>query len=214
MSKKAMAKKKKRERLRNKRLIKKYGNWIRPRQWGRYGWKEDFADDYATEYDAFNKGWGMLWRMMLNDINPLIHKYNLQDTFFFEQIKEKYGELCIYHNGAPKEIDDIINAYCFISSNVCQWCGRPDSAVSKGGWVNCKCKKCFEAYCKNHECNKKYEECYNTDPKSSQIPNVRKVRRFSTDGYVDIEYDIKDIVDRYRSKWYNKHKEAAMNGNK
>lgn len=199
-------KKMKQERLRNKKILKKYGNWI-----GLHSdWSGELIEDY-TEYNAFTGGWGMLWHMLINDLNPLIHKYNLQNKFYFEQIKEKYGEIRAYHNGAPKEIDDLINAYSFISNNVCQWCGRPDSAISKGYWVQCQCKQCFDKYWKNKTNEHlSYEERYDTNPEHCRIPDVRKVTRFSKNGNETIEYDIKDIVDRYRNKWYNKHKEVAM----
>lgn len=213
MSRKRRAKQKKQQRLKNKRLVKKYGNWIRVRYWDRYKGFYKYAENYLNEYNAFgNGGWGMLWRMLIADLNPLIHKYNLQDTFQFEEIKEKYGEIRVYHNAYNQEIDDLIDSYAKISSNVCQWCGRPDSAISKGGWVECQCRQCFDKYWKNR--NKEhpsYEELFNTDPKDCKISDVYKYTRFSTEGNKTFEIDIKDIADRYRKKWYSKHKEATMN---
>ena len=203
--------------IRNKKLSKKYGNWIRVKWWDRKKGFYGYADDYLNEYDAFGKGWGMLWRMMITDLAPLMRKYNLQDKFFFEEIKEKYGEIRAYHNGAPDEINNIIDAYSVISRNVCQWCGRPDSAISKGYWVECQCKQCFDKYWKRRNSTKEhpsYEEQYDTDPEHCRIPDVRKVTRFSKDGNETIEYDIKDIADRYRNKWNNKHKEVPMHGSK
>ena len=200
------------ELIRNKKLSKKYGNWIRVRWWN---WEKGFygyADNFLNEYNAFSRGWGMLWHMMIADLAPLMRKYNLQDKFFFEEIKEKYGEIRAYHNGAPYEIEDIIDAYSIISRNVCQWCGRPDSAISKGYWVECQCEQCFDKYWKDStKEHPSYEEQYDTDPENCRISDVRKVTHF---GNETIEYDIKDIADRYRRKWYNKHKEATMNGSR
>ena len=203
------------ELINNKKLSKKYGNWIRVRWWDRKKGFYKYADNYLNEYDAFNGGWGMLWRMMIADLAPLMRKYNLQDTFFFEQIKEKYGEIRAYHNGAPDEIEDIIDSYSVISRNVCQWCGRPDSAISKGYWVECQCKQCFDKYWKDSEKDyPSYEDQYDTNPEHCRIPDIRKMTRFRKDGNETIEYDIKDIADRYRNKWYNKHKEVPMNGSR
>lgn len=216
MSRKGRAKQKKQQRLRNKRLVKKYGNWIRVRWWNRHKMRYDFADNYLNEYDAFGGGWGMLWRMLIADLNPLIHKYNLQDTFQFEEIKEKYGEIRVYHNCCIQEISDLIDSYAAISSNVCQWCGRPDSAVSKGGWVECQCKQCYEKYWSKRGYDKKYEEDFNTDPEKCKIAESYIYRRFSKEGSRDFEIDLTDITDRYRKKWNNKdknkRKRCAMNG--
>lgn len=202
------------ELIRNKKLSKKYGNWIRVRWWNREKGFYGYADNFLNEYNAFGGGWGMLWRMLIKDLNPLIHKYNLQDTFQFEEIKEKYGEIRAYHNGAPREIDDLIDSYTTISRNVCQWCGRPDSAVSKGGWVECQCKQCFNKYWEDKKDHPSYEELFHTDPEDCKISDVYRYTRCSKDGDQKIEIDIRDIADRYRKKWYRKHKEAIMNGSR
>ena len=78
--------------IRNKKLSKKYGNWIRVKWWDRKKGFYGYADDYLNEYDAFGKGWGMLWRMMITDLAPLMRKYNLQDKFFFEERLKKSTE--------------------------------------------------------------------------------------------------------------------------
>lgn len=205
------------ELIRNKKLSKKYGNWIRVRWWNWEKGSYSYADNFLNEYDAFSRGWSMLWHMMIADLTPLMRKYNLQDKFFFEEIKEKYGEIRAYHNGAPDEIEDIIDAYSVISRNVCQWCGRPDSAISKGYWVECQCEQCFDKYWKDStKEHPSYEEQYDTDPESCRISDIRKITRFSKDGNKTIEYDIKDIADRYREKWNNKdknkRKRCTMNG--
>ena len=205
MSRKGKAKKKKQKRLKNKRIVKRFGNWIRIPHWNGTKMQYGYTKDYLNNYDAFdNGGWGMLWRMLIADLNPLIHKYNLQNEFQFEEIKEKYGEIRVYDNCYIQEISDLINGYAVISGNVCQWCGRPDSAVSRGGWVECQCRQCFEKYWEKHgKDHPSYEESFHADPEDCKIAESYKYTRFSKEGNQNFEVDLTDIADRYRKKWNN-----------
>lgn len=194
----------KQDRLRSKRLAKKYGDWILTHS----AWtgKVDKRDKWlGNEYDAFrNCGWNDLWHMCIDEINEEVHKSKyLEKNFYFKQIKEKYGEIRAYTNFYNEEIGRIIDNYSFISSNVCQRCGKPDSSISKGYWVECCCKDCYEKYWKGRE-HMPYEEAYDTDPEHTIISDVRHVRHFSKDGEWDEDIDISETVKKVREAWNKK----------
>ena len=196
------ARKKISNQLRAKRLIKKYGNWIALHS----DWTGKIIPDCEiTEYDAFRFGWKDLWHMCINELNPIVHKLGIENELYFQQIKEKYGELRVYTNMCPREVTDVIDKYSVISANVCQWCGRPDSPISKGGWVDCKCKECDERDQKERGSYKlPYEERYNTDPEHCKISNIHKYTHWSNGVREDVVIDISDTVNKYRLKWNNK----------
>ena len=186
------------KRLKTKRLIKKYGNWIAVHS----DWTGEIIPDY-TEYDAFLYGWRDLWHMCINELNPIIHRLGLENSLYFVQIKEKFGELRVYMNYCVDEVEDVLSKYSIISGNVCQWCGRPDSPTSMGGWIDCKCKQC-DSKEKYQYCTTPYEERYNTDPDKCRIPETRKYSYLADGKRVDMEIDISDTVNEYRERWERK----------
>ena len=57
------------------------------------------------------------------------------------QVKEKYGSLRWYDNGATKEVHDIIHEYEIKSEQTCIACGEPAKYISQG-WISPFCEKC------------------------------------------------------------------------
>lgn len=88
-----------------------------------YGWAKEFGYEMLCEiYQA------------LVDANYL-EKYRIMD------IKEKYGTLCWYDSGAPKQVFEIIEHYIGKSAHVCQSCGKPATYMTQG-WIGYFCRKC------------------------------------------------------------------------
>lgn len=86
------------------------------------GWRKAFGIQLCKELkDALKRG-GML------------HTWNITD------IKEKYGSLQIYDDGATEEVHDIINKYDYISSRTCIVCGRGAKYRTKG-WEKPYCEE-------------------------------------------------------------------------
>ena len=200
-------------RLRSKRLAKKYGDWIYTHD----AWSGmlDKHDKWLTnDYDAFeHSGWNDLWHMCIDEINKEIHKSKyLEKHFYFEQIKEKYGEIRAYPVICTKEIDRIIENYSVISRNVCQKCGKPDSSVSKGYWVECVCKDCYEKRWKKKE-HQPYEEAYDIDPEHTIIPNVRHIRHYDKNGDWDEYIDISETVNKIKNLWNKKQERMVRKTN-
>ena len=56
------------------------------------------------------------------------------------QVKEKFGGLRFYINGASREVHDIIHKYEELSFEICEQCGEPGE-VRGGGWIQTLCDK-------------------------------------------------------------------------
>ena len=59
----------------------------------------------------------------------------------FDQIKEKYGGLRIYHSGGDDYVDGLISLAEEMSYKICERCGCPGSP-NKQGWIMTLCDKC------------------------------------------------------------------------
>lgn len=77
-------------------------------------------------------GWRKAFGIQLcKEIKSALNRVN-NDDFRITDVKEKWGELQIYSFASPKEVDDIIHKYEYISSNTCIECGRIATKKSKG----------------------------------------------------------------------------------
>lgn len=56
------------------------------------------------------------------------------------QVKEKFGGLRFYINGASTEVHDIISQHEKLSYEICEQCGEPGE-VRGGGWIQTLCDK-------------------------------------------------------------------------
>ena len=64
-------------------------------------------------------------------------------TVTFDQIKEKWGGLRIYHSGGDDYVDGIIIMAEEMSYKICERCGCPGSP-NKQGWIMTLCDNCRE----------------------------------------------------------------------
>ena len=62
-------------------------------------------------------------------------------TVTFDQIKEKWGGLRIYHSGGDDYVDGVITMAEEMSYKICERCGCPGSP-NKQGWIMTLCDKC------------------------------------------------------------------------
>ena len=139
MSRKGDAKRRKAERLRNKKLIARYP-WIRPVDWH---WRSIKGYDF-TMYDDVPAGWKRAFgKIMLEDYREVLSKNGFINKFQWVQVKEKYGTLRLYSNAAPKEVLELETKYDYISRHVCISCGRLNVPMLIGGWVEPLCENCY-----------------------------------------------------------------------
>ena len=61
----------------------------------------------------------------------------------FTQIKEKFGQLVIYCEGYPDDVDYIIEEASKKSITICENCGSIENIKPTKGWINYLCKKCY-----------------------------------------------------------------------
>ena len=145
--------KKKQIKMENKRLCKRYP-FLRPRNrfddvimWDHPKWDWRYRRPYEwTELDYMPDGWRRAFgKQMCEEIRQTLLKADYLNDYRVVQIKEKFGQLRWYDNGAPKsifrELNDIIYKYEDISERTCICCGRPATKISLG-WISPFCDKC------------------------------------------------------------------------
>lgn len=132
-------KEKKRIRMKNKNLCKRY-----PFLMVRY-WKTDKPTGYIyTWLDDMPDGWRRAFGIqMCEEIREVLVKKNRLYTYRIAQVKEKFGGLRWYDYGGTPEIDRIIYKYEDISYRTCICCGRPATKMSRG-WICPYCDECAE----------------------------------------------------------------------
>ena len=197
------------QRRHNKWLCKRYPFLI-----PRIVWTDEVAWDKRYAYtlvDDFPRGWWKAFGLMLcEELREELIRCNYLRQFRLEQVKEKFGELRIYFNGIPVgcHVDDIIGKYSVLSRNICIACGKPDTWVIDEGWIMPECYECYEAgtkyfhmnrYMTEEEIRQKYEKAKCGD--TSIMSNVHKYRRYSADGWRDVEIDISDTANKIRARW-------------
>jgi hypothetical protein len=111
------------------------------------GYSEDGepADDYTWE-DEMPEGWRKAFCPRIwDELKAILEKADYVDKFRFAQIKEKWGELRMYHCGAPEqiydEVEDLLEGYLKRSVDVCIDCGAPATRMMLG-WIKYVCDDC------------------------------------------------------------------------
>jgi len=95
-------------------------------------------------YDDVPTGWKRAFgKIMLEDYRRLLIRNHYLNEFRWVQVKEKYGTLRLYSNGAPKDVLELESKYDYISRFFCISCGRMNSPVLTDGWVEPLCEDCY-----------------------------------------------------------------------
>ena len=105
---------------------------------------EKYPDLFETIYIECNIGWYDIISSVCYRITQ--HEKNKQSDYYpvkFDQIKEKWGGLRIYHNGGDDYIDGLISMAEEMSYKICERCGCPGSP-NKQGWIMTLCDNCRE----------------------------------------------------------------------
>lgn len=212
-------KRRKKEKLRNKKLVKKY-YWLKPTSWYR---KKEWKYDYSyIDWFGWPNGWNQAFGMMyLKELDEAI-KESGQKDFQILQMKEKFGQARCYTSGTSDKIDRIIDKYEYLSENICWRCGKPDVPMIDDGWMHPICFDCFRINMKRREkyINKPplteeeikaaYEK-YIIDEGPDEngeykMCNTYTIRRFSKDGTQDTVYDVSETAQAIRDRWEKRRK--------
>lgn len=104
---------------------------------------KDYDYEY-TELDDMDDGWRYAFgEQMCQEIKDALVEEGCLDQYRIMQIKEKFGGLRWYDNGAPKKVDEIIAKYSALSEKTCVRCGEPATKES-AGWISPYCNKCAD----------------------------------------------------------------------
>jgi hypothetical protein len=103
---------------------------------GQLSWEEFVPDGWRIAFGD----------QMLSELNDILVKYDLVETYIIVQIKEKFGELRWYDNGITCDAWDEYCAweqkYVDLSTVTCVICGEPAKMRTDLGWIS--------PYCDNH----------------------------------------------------------------
>ena len=133
--------KKKQIKMENKRLCKRYPFLIIR------NWRNDEPIGYNFTYlDDMPEGWRKAFgKDMCEEIRQVLIKGGYLYDYRVAQVKEKYGGIRWYDEGAPssiyRELQDIIYKYEELSYRTCICCGRPATKISQS-WISPFCDKC------------------------------------------------------------------------
>lgn len=114
-------------------------------------WNGKFSGYDYTLYDEIPVGWRIAFGKQLSEdilkagkqTRKRLKKHaSWKEMISFQEIKEKWGELCLYAS-ASKEIQEVLDKYELMSSGYCICCGKPARYITKG-WVSFQCEECFE----------------------------------------------------------------------
>ena len=96
-----------------------------------------------TELDEMEPGWRKAFGIqMCEEIRKQLKKEGRLYSYRILQIKEKWGTLHWYDNGASDELWKIINKYENLSWDTCIRCGKPSTKITSG-WISPYCNDCF-----------------------------------------------------------------------
>ena len=86
------------------------------------------------------------WYELINDLSAKLEAFNA--NIHASQVKEKWGGLRFYIDGAPeaifKEVYAAIDKAEKLSYKICELCGKPGKP-NKSGWIMTRCKECAKS---------------------------------------------------------------------
>ena len=117
----------------------------------------DFPNLYADRYGDMmstcmvwgfecSDGWFQLIYNLSAELEPLIVRYKKENPNSYvpkaSQVKEKYGTLRFYMDGATDEMCRLIDDAEDLSEITCEICGRIGKTINNHGWYMTICRWC------------------------------------------------------------------------
>ena len=81
------------------------------------------------------------WAGIISTMCWILNQRDTAKTFRFDQIKEKFGVLRVYHAGGSEYMAGVVRMAEDISGSICEMCGQPGEQ-RKGGWIKTLCDRC------------------------------------------------------------------------
>ena len=124
----------------DKELCEKYTNIMVERHLGAMQtsmcWGFDHGDGWFHILDS-------AMRLVQSHIDMERRRGKEIDQVVFEQVKEKFGMLTIYHRGGNAYTDGVLRMAEEVSRYTCEECGSPGTPT-KSGWIRTLCDKHHE----------------------------------------------------------------------
>lgn len=159
--------------------------------WKAYNvWTGKFCGYKFTEYDCIPYGWRKAFgRQLSKELKGALKKSNSLKTFRFSQIKEKYGELCLYCFAASEEVYHILHKYELLSTGYCIMCGKP-ARYRTQGWIEFYCEDCIKKFVEDENEVNEYRltkedipECYINKEDTDELVEVNLKTEYNIDFY-------------------------------
>jgi hypothetical protein len=81
------------------------------------------------------------WAGIISTMCWILNQRDTAKTFRFDQVKEKFGLLRVYHSGGSEYMAGVVRMAEDISGKTCEVCGQPGEQ-RKGGWIKTLCDRC------------------------------------------------------------------------
>lgn len=81
------------------------------------------------------------WAGIISTMCFILDQKDTGKKFRFDQIKEKFGLLRVYHTGGNDYMAGVVRMAEDISGRTCEVCGLPGEQ-RKGGWIKTLCDRC------------------------------------------------------------------------
>ena len=100
-----------------------------------------------TPIELFGLEIGKGWRPLVEPILQKIEELNAAGANIrITQVKEKWGELCVYLSSYTPELEEMIDEAARKSVTICENCGKPAQRVwGNYGWIYTLCPACLAA---------------------------------------------------------------------
>lgn len=109
--------------------LKQSNEWNPQADASTYNWLDDIPDGWVESFGE----------AMVDELNDILVKYNLLDSYRVEQTKEKYGGLRWYDSGVSKEASEEyytwLKKYEDLSEITCVYCGASAKIRTDIGWI-------------------------------------------------------------------------------
>lgn len=188
----------------NKELIEIYP-FLLPRN--RWTDEVDKEYDYSyTELDlGMEEGWIRCFGIpLLKDLKEILVKNNCFNSYRITEIKEKWGQLRWYDNGAPEEWQDHLYAWEYISEHTCKNCGKFPVPMRYDGWISPYCDECFQELSLAVKSGKKtLEEVTCKYPYGDRLLEYVTISCYKDGKSIDKYIDLKPFYDKIGYKYDN-----------
>ena len=125
--------------IRNFFFFLKYPFWQPRNVWtGKKYWR-------FSEYEAIPEGWRKAFGKQLSkDLKAVLKEEKQLKTFYFSQVKQKWGYLRMYPCFTTEKIYKILDYYEHLSIGYCEFCGKPARYYKNYGYHVYLCGDCME----------------------------------------------------------------------